>query len=278
MTNTIHVQLRGRFVKDDLFSLKVLSVHKGIINLLNKNSALIISLIEDKKNMTAMSLLVPDLFLMLGNTPEIILNNQWKIIDTIEINGFTTDYSNAPIWVETRSPIPLSITDRLKELEILAAKIDPGESFFSLFTEGSRNIYQLKVHSLLQRTISIENHSVSGLENLVGLGQGLTPSGDDFITGALLGEISSNRAFRINRDQISNRLDRTTYAGKTLLHLALNESYPAYLLTFLEELHQSEGVGDLLKAFLKATQHGSTSGMDSLAGFYWYYKFSSSKI
>lgn len=271
MSKTIKVQLRGRFVKDDLFSLQTVSVHKGIINLLDRDSALIVSLIEDSKNMTDLSLLVPELFSELDLRRGHILINRRTKLCSIEVNGVTIDYSSTPLREEKLPLAPQPMSGRLKELKILCRIIEPGESLFCIFSEGRRNMYQSKAQSLLKDSISVENRIISGMENLIGLGQGLTPSGDDFITGALLGEISSGSAFTLDREKMMSPLERTTYAGKTLLYQAIRASFPAYLLTFLNELHHSAGDKHLLKTFQKAAQHGSTSGLDSLAGFYWFF-------
>ncbi len=63
------------------------------------------------------------------------------------------------------------------------------------------------------------------LDELVGLGPGLTPAGDDFITGAL----AVHEALP-GTDGIPGRLSGTTPAGRTLLWLALRGSFPAYLV------------------------------------------------
>jgi Protein of unknown function (DUF2877) len=139
-------------------------------------------------------------------------------------------------------------------------------------------MYQLKAQSVLNNNIRIENGSIRGLENLIGLGQGLTPSGDDFITGALFGEYHSINAVRISREKIRKRLDSTTFAGKTLIYLALQGSFPTYLLFFQKELSDTLVINNLRAAVLKVSHHGSTSGLDTLAGFYWYFEYTKNMI
>ena len=280
-----NVILRGRFVRNDLFSIKVLSVHKGVINLLDRDTNHLISLIEDKKNMTGLSLLVPELFIgsldisSLIDT-ETVVKTSFKHISTpeqITINNITLNYKNAEIWDDTPILQENIQSNRKNELAILKKSLTAGDSFFSLLTEKDITPYQIKAQKILKEDIKIINGKIHGLKKLIGLGQGLTPSGDDFITGMLLGEKCSENPIPIDKKNITEYLKKTTYAGRTLLYLALKGSFPAYLLTYLEDVTQAAGKKDIISAALKVSDHGSTSGRDSLAGFYWYYNYSEKK-
>ncbi len=267
------MQLRGHFVKDDLFYLKILSIHEGVINLFDEESKLIISLIKNKKHMTGLSLLVPDLFQIHEDFPEPGFS--------ISLEGLGINYSNAQKWTGYVPP-NLNNIDSIKKNEVLVLKtqIDSGDSFLSLLTKSSFTPFQLKAEKILTNQVKVENKMMRGLENMVGLGQGLTPSGDDFITGALLAEACTGNSDSIQKKTIESKLEKTTYPGKTLLTLALMGSFPEYLLTFLNERSSAFKKNDILLVINKASDHGSTSGKDSLAGFYWYlsYLFSSGKI
>lgn len=250
-------ELRGRFVKDDLFSLKVLSLHKGIINLLDQKNNYLISLIEDIMNMTGLSLLVPEFFSQPGNglSPG----------DTVSIDELGINYRDADQWTGF---VPSNSEKNLRsETDILSlfGQIQTDNNLFGLLTDHCETAFQKKAQNILEHDITVDGGIIKGLENLVGLGQGMTPSGDDFITGALL-SANRNISIKIDKSAIERNLGKTTYAGRTLLYLALNESFPAYLLTFLEEK-------DVMSAIENASLHGATSGMDSLAGFYWFMQF-----
>ena len=139
-----------------------------------------------------------------------------------------------------------------------------------------------------------------GLGALVGLGIGFTPSGDDFLAGALLAERLLDREAIIpeaDRRAIAANLGKTTPGGRTLLWLALQGSFPAYLMEFAEAVaaaaavtpggiagSASEGIaparapdaaarGDfnpvVREACATAFRHGETSGMDAISGFTW---------
>ncbi|MBI9100654.1 MAG: DUF2877 domain-containing protein, partial [Spirochaetaceae bacterium] len=180
MTDPIYATLKGPFIPDDLYSLKVLSRHQGIINLLDREKELVTSLIKDKKNMTGMSLLVPDLFDMLADQNiEIKTDAQWQ-------NSIFIDYQNTEIWPDTPAIHQMDLYPRLIELDIIKQKIKAGDSFLALLTNQYTTAFQKKGKDILENHIKRKNGKLKGLEQLVGLGQGLTPSGDDFITGALL--------------------------------------------------------------------------------------------
>ena len=104
------------------------------------------------------------------------------------------------------------------------------------------------------------------LSKLVGLGIGFTPSGDDFLTGAMLYEVLSG-SYLINRESILTRLSKTTEGGRTLLVMAVKNSFPYYLKVFAESIYAGKSsFDDIVK---RALEHGSTSGSDAIAGFLW---------
>jgi hypothetical protein len=119
---------------------------------------------------------------------------------------------------------------------------------------------------------------------LVGLGPGSTPSGDDFITGVLLGEEALKllqpaeaKAVAHNlepvipspegKEELWLALNRTNDAGKTLLWQALQGRFPNYLIETLRSVSDAGGKQDIVNAVEKAVGRGATSGTDALAGF-----------
>ena len=128
---------------------------------------------------------------------------------------------------------------------------------------------------------AIEGQGGPDWSRLVGLGIGLTPSGDDFLTGALLAECllaagcarphhpGAQRAnaegalsddISVDRATIAARLGGTTAAGRTLLVAALEERFPAYLLNLVETAIAD---GELTADHL---EHGHSSATDSVCG------------
>ena len=131
---------------------------------------------------------------------------------------------------------------------------------------------------------------------LVGLGIGFTPSGDDFVMGVLAAEALSAAGSEgrraggdevaagvVERSSVAQRLATTTPGGATLLGLALQGSFPRYIVDFVEALPAVCAAGgersgaavpgrdrtaDMIEAAVReAVAHGETSGTDAVAGF-----------
>lgn len=162
----------------------------------------------------------------------------------------------------------------------------PATGFVPLLELGSRsardNPFVVRAEALLRE----EDPAA-----LVGLGAGLTPSGDDFLSGMLLAEDvaaaaapghplvrgkddpsarsgasqpqPTRKAPRLQRESIERSLHRTTPAGATLLRLALAGYPPAYQLAMIDTL----AAGEIDRTIAIASRHGHSSGLDALAGF-----------
>ncbi|MFW5728837.1 MAG: DUF2877 domain-containing protein, partial [Spirochaetota bacterium] len=170
------------------------------------------------------------------------------------------------------------------------------ESFRGVVLERDENVFAGRAREVA---------AARELGSLVGLGIGFTPSGDDFLAGVLLAAAlfdGSGAISQAERRQIAANLGRTTPGGRTLLWLALQGSFPAYLLEFaaavvtavaaavgtagersrraggagLERHGRGDGGGSagalrrLRHACETAFRHGETSGMDAISGFTWY--------
>ncbi len=128
------------------------------------------------------------------------------------------------------------------------------------------------------RSVLAASGSARGLPEevgqLVGLGVGFTPSGDDFISGALLAAtLLGDRVAEAGVEAVRQALHQTTAGGRTLLWLALRSRFPAYLLELTEALAEAAvDAHDELsrRAVRTAFRHGETSGMDAVAGLAWY--------
>jgi hypothetical protein len=102
-------------------------------------------------------------------------------------------------------------------------------------------------------------------EMLVGCGPGLTPAGDDFLTGALL----ASQGSALPPAGIERALAGTTAPGRTLLWMALQDRFPAYLVKFVDDVLAADSTAAVTAAVRAACAHGETSGTDALAGFCW---------
>ena len=138
----------------------------------------------------------------------------------------------------------------------------------------------------LERSRRIVSAGVNTLPvDLIGLGPGFTPAGDDFLTGVLLAHrltatakgggagVDADTAgiTAPEVDVVRARLRTTTAGGATILRHALSGSFPFYLIKICgiltdPDTDQSEKTH---RACRIAAEHGHSSGIDSLTGLLW---------
>ena len=210
----------------------------------------------------------------------------------LQVGGAVLAYADAPRW-DGRLPVPGIVSDAAVSavLELLRAR---PEGFAALLTEPPEDqgaslredacdhvpekpqddVFVRRAREILQ----------SGrLEELVGLGIGLTPAGDDFLCGVLavevmtgseaaaIHEVHIGRGARtsdrlVDRDRLGQRLSGTTPPGRALLSAALEGHFPAYLLDMVARLDRPEQAHAVVD---RARGHGATSGIDALSGLVW---------
>jgi hypothetical protein len=145
--------------------------------------------------------------------------------------------------------------------------------------QADRAVFDIETGLRLQSI----THLLRGVRRIVGMGLGVTPSGDDFLTGLIAAYY-----FFANDDDFRQRLfvgagsliDRTTLPAFFMLKAALKGLCPEPLAGLLYALsnfdasrHVSQGsyagYGDLARlkgAIENLTACGATSGRDMLAG------------
>lgn len=194
--------------------------------------------------------------------------------------------SDATKWegmkIEELPPIEKTIQmGALREIKIQMARFRR-ETGFSVLLEAlgwedskesqSLNIYQraLQAILLLRRGVWCDDYKqmVEAQKNLVGLGVGLTPSGDDFLTGfwttlLMLSERRYTKAVKHTIGELSNLSKRTTLYGWSELWALQKGFCSEPLCTAIKTLRyrksQSQALGRL--AVL-----GGTTGLDTLLG------------
>lgn len=101
------------------------------------------------------------------------------------------------------------------------------------------------------------------LSGLIGLGIGLTPSGDDFLCGVLAGLLLSGRRddplFSALRIKIRENLSGTNDISRAFLQCALDYHFSRSI----KELPTAATAGDICRSF---GEIGHSSGMDTLCG------------
>ena len=110
--------------------------------------------------------------------------------------------------------------------------------------------------------------TVGSLCALVGLGTGFTPSGDDFVSGALLAHrLETGQALPVEvRTRILERVGSTTAGGAALLRVAVAGYPPWYQLRIAGLLAD----GHIDAVVETASKHGHSSGLDALTGLIWW--------
>ena len=106
-----------------------------------------------------------------------------------------------------------------------------------------------------------------GAAGLAGLGGGLTPAGDDFLAGALLGIWLAHPAPEpLCRAMVKVAAPRTTTLSAAFLRAAARGECSAAWHELLAALREGRQ-GEISRALHEILSYGATSGADTLAGF-----------
>ncbi len=109
----------------------------------------------------------------------------------------------------------------------------------------------------------------SGASKLSGLGGGLTPAGDDFLTGVMFSAWLAHPAPRqLCRTILEASVPRTTVLSAAFLSVAVEGECSTAWHQLLDAL-AGRKEDQLMSAVGSVLSHGHTSGADTLAGFLW---------
>jgi hypothetical protein len=175
-------------------------------------------------------------------------------------------------WVSTAWSLvweALNKRQRLKESEIVA------EDLFRLESAPagiSRRVGEA-MRELLKAAQKYELTDASSVNSLIGLGPGLTPSGDDLLVGYIAG-LWCTMAERSERAQfiaslgetISHLLQNTNDISRTYLYHAVRGQVSSRLANLAEALSRGEDHQHLLELAEAAMKIGHTSGMETVTG------------
>jgi hypothetical protein len=283
----------GCFVKTNPWSGEVVSVYSRVINILHPEGHLV-SIVMKESQMTVFGIKAASFFH--GNEKDSI-----KELDDIRpgtpvrfdgkrlvVKDTRCDISDARLWKGELSFADIMDFDLRKAALLRKSLLAEGKKggFWGLIhPEDGDNMFVRKAREVLDG-VSVGSDSlplVRGLSRFLGLGVGFTPSGDDFISGALLGERilslfytrTKKRFFHIEKEEITKNLEKTSYAGKTLLLPALHGHFPSYLLDLSRGLAQASHLDEMINVVRGAVSHGETSGTDAAVGLSWYLDFNS---
>lgn len=141
--------------------------------------------------------------------------------------------------------------------------------------QGSALFHRLAhgIAGLLEATGHYDTQSTDVVSDLIGLGSGLTPSGDDLLVGYMAG-LCSRSGENIARNNFITYLgttlislsEKTTDIGRTYLYHSAHGQFSRHLANLAEAICKGMGTHRLYAIAESAMQMGHTSGMDTVTG------------
>ena len=300
--NSIEVPEIGTSIPSSAWEGKVHSVFFNAINILHPDG-FFVSLIKDSSQMSSLSILAPEYFRDDIQKEENIFGKiepstkAFFITGKLVVGDFCFELTNGQLWDGSLS---LDCVEgftfrKLPFFELALLSIGKPEGFIGILRSEEKGDQFVKryCNSLKSIRVSYLNNNekvLMGLSPLVGLGIGLTPSGDDFLSGVLLGErmlsllLLSNPEkvegetgkryyLHIEKNEILVSLIKTTFAGRTLLLEALRGQFPAFILKLVNRMAKSSSFDEMMESVSQAGSHGETSGIDTSVGLFWFLNY-----
>ncbi|WP_130806133.1 DUF2877 domain-containing protein [Senegalia massiliensis] len=219
-----------------------------------------------------------------GSFKDIVFEDQniIKNKDNLFIGNIEIDLSSAELWNVEREKIQSFSTEYIKKnIGIFNMMIQ------SMGSSGGCKYYYLKnflgiennSDSLIERELSKkiddfymkikqDNIQETDIRGLIGLGMGLTPSGDDFLTGFMAAITifnKNNDLFHKIKDLIPLDTKSTTDVSRAMLKAATQEKFREYLNDFIYSFLYNNS-DKYLKSFKNLLTIGSSSGTDMSIG------------
>jgi hypothetical protein len=220
----------------------------------------------------------------------------WLSQECLQVGGLSISLARASVWEprpEWRSlrACRQTITQRLCYLQHIALRHAPEGSLLTLFPNGPATVASGlrsgssneggRLATMLFAVAQAGAEAVrcgwrgdtaelrSGAAQLAGLGGGLTPAGDDFLTGLMLWAwLAHPTPQRLCQTLTEAAAPRTTLLSAALLKVAAAGECNAAWHQLLHTL--ARGENDQVTGVVEnVLSHGHTSGADALAGFLW---------
>ena len=219
---------------------------------------------------------------------EVRLEDRWLEVGefAVSLDGAVT-WEPRPNWDRLRTRRQ-TVTGRLAHLEAFALRLAREDSLLALLEHSCRPVASLHLAPGLA-TVDESFHSLAfeaalylragwegntaqlqaGAEQLAGLGGGLTPAGDDFLSGVMLWTwLAHPDPQPCCKAMLEAAASRTTTLSAAFLRTAAVGECSASWHRLLVVLEREE-VQDLAAAVEGVLSYGHTSGADTLAGFLW---------
>ncbi len=273
---TFDARERGLFTAGPAWAGTIVSVYARAVNI-RRPDGLLMSLVRHRGQMSALSVHVPALFDSSPALPAGIergrrasYNGQRLVVTGRDVTLKGAPWYDSTLRLSGRPDFRESKRAGLKRALLAQGK---REGLLGVIAPGAAdNHYVRSALKTLQAAGSGGKALLGGLDKLVGLGIGFTPSGDDFLAGVMLAEAMAEGAapLRLKRAEIRAALGKTNDGGRSLLYQVLDNHFPYYLNQTAVQLAAAHDDGEIDQAVAWAVRHGETSGTDTLTGLLWY--------
>ena len=142
-----------------------------------------------------------------------------------------------------------------------------GDNFF--YASSSEKLNQLRISLINLLKTQEPKNLIQVITQFIGLGIGLTPSGDDYLVGLMAFLLLEEHPFHSLSPQfrqgVIDSKDRTTPISAITLEKALNQEYRENMHQLIQSLVDGEET-EIYSQFLAILNIGSSSGSDMLFG------------
>lgn len=261
---------------------RVLNIFEGVCNLVN-DAGSVLSLVLRFKDLSPFAMLLEtkegrtiqglDFRQYADSSSPLDISQHQIVIGGLRvIKDSGTNWNPQPNWPLTVSDRNSGAQDILRQSVIAHA---PDASLVSPLLEGKFCApHHEKTFSLwiLMKQGILDNPSNGwqrACQELAGLGPGLTPAGDDFLVGLMLGlrwHLDETRAEELISQIVEDASPKTTTLSRAFLEAAgrMETSYDWHIL--FDAIHDGKA-NDIARAAKQLLNTGHTSGADALAGY-----------
>jgi len=212
--------------------------------------------------------------LTISNFSQVIISN-YEII----INNYSYRADNNKIWSSVYHFPETDLQTFKNKLEIIYNELKdllpenslifaPEKADFSQHLKGFEKELAESMKDGIVKLFG--NNTEEGIKSLRGKGKGLTPAGDDFLTGYLYALYTVDKMSGSNTEKIRKetyQLSRTSnLISDSQLKAAANGWFTANIKTLLDRIFNKNNI-ELKDAIAPLLSCGATSGADMMAGF-----------
>lgn len=267
--DTIDLELLNALKENRIGSIH--SVYSSVINISFKASSKIFSLAMSSVMQSPYMMRTADIEKFMQLTQLVEVGEPVNLIQTnqLRIGVFVIDWSLSSTWdkkLAEQSVTKEYIANRVDQLTKQLKKMNASNQLIKALLDEKmevKNYFQARYQKIMNELK--ESFTAEKVSEIIGLGIGLTPSGDDFFTGCfsvlyvhnnrLAKEIANSRSF-----SSENILSMTTQVSANMIMHSFNGkvNHALYMIVMVDELSE--------KSIKNLQRIGSTSGEDMLAG------------